>query len=143
MKNYKKEMHVALMCILGVATSCKPDDEEAVCQTAKDFAETYYNLDIQKARHYCTKELESVMNFRHSSTTEKEKSMKEQVGSARIRIIDCELNEEKSEASVRIEVSNFLRRNYLTDQVSLVASDTFELTLIKQIDGVWRIKKPF
>ena len=69
--------------------------------------------------------------------------MKEQVGSARIRIIDCELNEEKSEASVRIEVSNFLRRNYLTDQVSLVASDTFELTLIKQIDGVWRIKKPF
>lgn len=143
MKNYKNEMHVALMCILGIAISCEPKEKDIICRTAKNFAETYYNLDITKAQSYCTKELESVMSFKHSNTSEKEKEMQRQTGSARIRIIDCKLNKEKCEASVLIEVSNFLRRNYLTDSVSLIPCDTIEMVLIKQIDGVWRIKRPF
>lgn len=142
MKNRKQNKLALALAIMLLTGACQPSEKEKVLKISQDFAELYYNLNIRRAKFYCTEELHTIMNFRHFNIKDKDRKLQQQIGKATVEILNCDMDEDHGIAYVEIAVNNFLRVNYLTDSLSVIPRDTIELVLTKEWDDVWRIKHP-
>lgn len=142
MKRYRKIRMALSLATLLLITSCQMTEEEKVREISQNFADLYYNLNIRKAKHYCSSEIHTIMDFRHTNIKEKDGTLQQQAGKATAQILNCDLDIENETAYVKMAISNFLRINYLNDSLSIIPCDTIELVLTKEIDNVWRIKHP-
>lgn len=133
---------LGLLIIPFVIFACKKSEEKIICDVAKEFSDAYYNLNIRKAKEYCTQDLFPIMDFRHHNLTERDRAFAKAAGKAEIRVLDYEINLGDNLSYVNVEVSNFLRINYMTDSLSIVPCDTVELTLIKEFNNDWRVRDP-
>lgn len=135
--------HIALsLATLLIANSCQPSEEEKVREISQNFAELYYNLNIRKAKYYCTRDIHTIMDFRNANIQERDRKLREKVGKATVEILSCDVNVENEIAYVKIAINNILCANYMTDSIYIEPRDTIELVLTKEIDNVWRIKHP-
>lgn len=129
---------IGLLAALFAMSACENSEEKKVCDIAREFADAYYNLNIRKAEIYCNRDLVPIMNFRYHNLTERDLAYRKSAGRAKVRVLNCEIVD-NSVAYVKIEISNLMRVNYITDSLSIVPCDTVELTVNKEIDKVWRI----
>ena len=129
-----------LLLALFVVSACGKPEEKIVCEVAKSFSEAYYNMNIRKAKEFCCQDLHTIMDFRRHNLTKRDLAYRDSAGKASIRIVDCVFNSDDDVSYVNVEVSNFIRINYMNDSLSVVPCDTMELTLTKELDDVWRIK---
>lgn len=135
--------HIALsLATLLLACSCQATEEEKIREVTQHFAELYYNLDIRKAKFYCTEDLHTIMNFRNANIQEKDRKLLEKVGKATVEIIECDVDLNNEVAYVKVAVTNRLGVDYLADTLYIVPCDTVEIVLAKEIDKVWRVKHP-
>lgn len=132
---------LGLLFVSFAFVACETIQREKVCDVAEDFAETYFMLNIRKAKQYCIKELHVTMEFRHNSLTKRDWEFLKKAGDVSVKVVDCELNLYNDEAYVDMEVSNFLRINYLNDSLNIIPCDTIELVLVRGRDKKWLIKK--
>lgn len=146
-KKHIIEMKKSIMAKMGMLlvvfamSACGDSEEDKVCDVAREFADAYYNLNIRKAQAYCTRELVPIMNFRHHNLTDRDIAYRKSKGRAKVRIVNCEITD-NSLAYVNVEISNLMLVNYMTEELSIVPCDTVELTIVKEIDKVWRIRDP-
>lgn len=129
-----------LLLSITMVLSCKKSEKEVVCNVVKKYADAYYNLDIKRAKEYCAQELHTIMDFRHSNLTRRDYDFQKAAGEARVKVLDCNFDMDQSQSYVSVEVSNFLRINYVLDSLMIVPCDTVELVLVKEVDRKWRIR---
>ncbi|MBP3553629.1 MAG: hypothetical protein J6K05_10770 [Bacteroidaceae bacterium] len=131
-----------LLFISFAVSACEKTEKEIVSHVAKEFTEAYYNLEIRKAKEYCSQELHTIMDFRHNNLTERDLAYKKTLGKAEVKILKCEISTGNDIAYLDVEISNFMRINYMNDSLFGVPCDTIELTLVKEHDNNWRVKNP-
>lgn len=117
-------------------------DEKEACEVAQKFAERYYNLEVRKAKRYCVREMYPIMDFRASNIAQCDIEMVRNAGPAAVRVLDCDMDVENRTSYVEIEVSNFLRVDYINDSLSIIPCDTMEVIIVKDTDDHWLVKFP-
>lgn len=130
---------IGLLAAWFAMSACENSDKEKVCNIAWGFADAYYNLNVRKAESYCSRELIPIMNFRYHNLSDSDVAYRKSTGQAKARVLSCEFVDNNM-AYVNVEVSNFIRINYLNDSLSIAPRDTIELTIVKEPDEVWRIQ---
>lgn len=133
---------VLCMSLLGFS-SCNISERERACAVAQEFSEEYFRMNIKEAKMYCVQELYPIFDFREGNKFLKDadSDMAEGVNPL-VNVLGCDINADKDIACVYVEVRDFIRINYLTQQYVRVPCDTFELSLVRESDNNWKIKNP-
>lgn len=136
--------NVGVMMLLAmVVSACRDSEEKVVSQLAKEFTEAYYNQDLRKAKGYCHQDLYPIMNFRISNLTDRDRAFQKAAGKVKVKVVDCQFDTDDDIAYVDVEVSNFLRINYMTDSLSIVPCDTMEVILVNPYGKNWYVNSLF
>lgn len=138
MKMKKLMICAFLLCLL----SCGQTEKERVREVALNFSEDYFNMKLKKAKLYCLPDLYPIFNFREHNRVMWEEKYGKCSSNASVRILECEVNEEMNVAYAIVEIQNFLRIDYLKQEMQTIPCDTFELTLVRQQNKQWKIKDP-
>lgn len=133
---------VLCMSLLGFS-SCVMSEKERACAVAQKFSEEYFRMNIKEAKMYCVQELYPIFDFRESNKFLEgvDRNVTEEMNPL-VKVLDCDINADKDMACVYMEVRDFIRINYLTQQYVWVPCDTFEISLVRESDDDWRIKNP-
>ena len=132
---------IALLAV-ATPTSCRKSDEEQACQAAEGFAQSYFNYKYDEAKRFCVSDLHPVIDFRNGQLLPQDREAFEKNGPATVRVIKCQMQNDNEQARIHVEVSNYVRINYLNDDLTSVACDTVMLTLSRQLNHNWLVKDP-
>lgn len=125
------------MLIVNVACHKEIPEEEKAKEIALKFCDAFYNLDIQKAKEYCVEEMEPVMNFRRHNLRASDYEARKAAGKAKARVIDMTYLPDNERAYFDVEISNFLKIDYMNNTTSILPADTVKIYLKKAYHGNW------
>lgn len=131
-----KSSKIILMIIvlIGTISSCsKPTDEEIISKNVKNFVETMYTGDMDKAMNYCTEPAVASLEFLKTFINEDIKLIME-TSNPSAEIISIDINEEKTEA----EVACMLKNVFDLSSMAVIEETSTWFTLIK-VEGKWLI----
>lgn len=123
----------ALLC-LAICFSCKSTPEQEVGNVAKEFVDALYNLDYEKAQSYCTSESSAIISFFASNISEEHLSMVRKAGKAQVDIMNVNISEDETTATVLCKVTNYLKLSLLDNQSRIDEETEKEIDLIKEKD---------
>lgn len=122
--------------------ACETSQDKIVCDLAKNFSKAYYNYDTQAAKQYCVADLYSMMKTHHENLTNGDWILVKKLGNVSVRVIDYKLDLYCDEATVYMEISNFLRINYLADSLNFIPCDTVKLNIVRGKERKWLVRNP-
>ena len=127
----------ALLC-LAICFSCKSTPEQEVGNVAKEFVDALYNLDYEKAQSYCTAQSNAIISFFASNISEEHLSMVKKAGKAQIDIINVNICEDETTATVLCRITNYLKLSLLDNQSRIDKETEKEIDLIND-NGKWLV----
>lgn len=130
---------IGLLSALFVMSSCEKTEEERVCDMVSEFAEAYYNWDIERAKIHCESELVPIMNFRQGNFTELDWAYRKAIGKSRVQILDCKMLDNGT-VHVIIEVSNLVCIDYIANAPIVIPRDTVQLIVVRTVNKDWCIR---
>ena len=137
MKEQKVARWLLLSLIVAVTTTmmmaCACEEYEVVANSAKDFAQHYFNFRLKQAATLCTQESKKWIEFRATNITQEDLDvLNSQTDTAVCDIEESEVN--GSEATALVSVSNFLLCDSIDKSGHMCVQRNFKLSLRKTGD---------
>lgn len=120
-----------LLTSLFFLNSCKQAPEEQAATVAKSFAESFYNMDYNKALNYCTTQSAVVISFFASNISQENIDLLKNHGKAKIEVLETVLGEYGVSAKVKCKVSNFVKLNFLEETAFIEEEKEETFNMIK------------
>lgn len=119
-----------------VLTSCGSTPEKEVEAITKDFAESFYNMDYENALKLSTSQSALVISFFASNITQEYIDRLKQVGSANVEIINAEMGEYGTTATVRCKITNCIKINFI-EESSFIKKESEEIFYLIKSGDKW------
>ena len=129
MKTFLNSLLMGLMLLLGM--SCSSNTPESV---AKEFAECIYTADYENAKKLCTAESVDAVGLIQGISSKYVDEIKK--SSPDVKVVSCEVDEEKETAKVKVEIKNAFDLN----EKAVNPDAETETYKMKKVDGEWRVQ---
>ena len=135
----KKLLLLLTTTLLLTACGMIQQDDDAARQTAREWAEAYFNCDYHKAAEYSTPESEMYLRFAASNTTEEDLQVLQEGGGATVEVSDYFPVANDTLRVVELSVSNCLEPVAVGEAPQLADQAQFQVTLVLR-DKKWKVR---
>jgi len=119
--------------------SCNNQNKQEAEKTAKEFAESFYNMDYKKATELSTSQSSPLIYFIASNVTDNNIKMIKKTGKARATVLKSNINEKDSVGTVICQISNYLQIDYLKNENSVIINKQEHSFKLANIKGRWLV----